>query len=210
MKKIIGLIIVATLISGVGVKYAMAVEEAQYKVVKKEKKFEIRDYSSQIIAVTKVNGNLEDAGNQAFGRLFKYISGGNWPKGKPSASATETKSTKGDKIAMTAPVGQVKEKDSWAVSFMMPDGYTMATIPKPSDSKVSIRELPKRRMAAIRYSGSWSEKGYQEAKTKLLAWMKSEGLKVKGEPEWARYNAPFTPSFFRRNEILIPISKTNK
>ncbi|MCW8926242.1 MAG: heme-binding protein [Xanthomonadales bacterium] len=27
-----------------------------------------------------------------------------------------------------------------------------------------------------------------------------------GDPVWARYNAPFTPWFMRRNEILIPIA----
>lgn len=210
MKKIIGLIVVVSLVSGIGVKYAMAAEEAKYKVVKKDKKFEVRDYSSQIIAVTKVDGNLEDAGNQAFGLLFKYISGSNWPNGKPTGNVAETKSVKGDKIAMTAPVGQVKEKDSWAVSFMMPDGYTMATIPKPSNPKVSVRKIPKRRMAAIRYSGSWSAEGYEKAKVKLEAWVKAEGLIVTGKPEWARYNAPFTPSFFRRNEILLPVKPVNK
>jgi effector-binding domain-containing protein len=205
MKKIMGYLVVVILIAGFGAKYALAVEKVEYEIVKKDKKFEIRNYSSHILAVTKVDGNLEDAGDQAFGVLFRYISGKNWPKGKPAAKIAETKKTKGAKIAMTAPVGQVKEKDSWAVSFMMPKQYTMATIPKPSDSKVILRQVPKRQMAAIRYSGTWSEKGYQKAKGKLLAWVKSEGLKVTGEPEWARYNAPFTPSIFRRNEILFPV-----
>ena len=210
MKKLIGLTVVAILVAGFGVKYAMAVEQVEYKVVKKDKKFEIRDYSSHILAVTKVEGKLEDAGNQAFGTLFRYIAGNNWPKGKPAGQISKGKPTKGAKIAMTAPVGQVKEKDGWAVSFMMPKQYTMSTIPKPSDSKVSLREIPKRQMAVIRYSGNWSEKGYQKAKGKLMTWVKTEGLVVTGEPEWARYNAPFTPSFFRRNEILIPVKPIKK
>jgi len=29
---------------------------------------------------------------------------------------------------------------------------------------------------------------------------------VSGEPVWARYNAPFTPWFLRRNEVLIPVA----
>jgi len=205
MKKIIGFIVVVFLFTGIGVKYAMAVEKVEYKVIKKDNKFEIRDYSSHILAVTMVDGKLEDAGNQAFGILFRYISGSNWPKGKPAGKISETKSVKGDKIAMTAPVGQVKEKDKWAVSFMMPKEYTMGTIPKPSNSKVSLRKMPERQMAVFRYSGNWSEKDYQKAKGKLMAWVKTEGLKVTGEPEWARYNAPFMPSIFRRNEILLPI-----
>ena len=205
MKKLIALTLIATFVSGLGIKYAMAVEEAAYEVIKKESKFEVRKYSPHILAVTKVEGNLEDAGDKAFRYLFRYISGSNWPKGKPKGDVTETKKQKGEKIAMTAPVGQVKEKDKWVVSFMMPKQYTMDTLPKPSNSKVSLRQIPERKMAAIRYSGNWSEKGYLKAKKKLMEWIENEGLQVAGEPEWARYNAPFTPSLFRRNEILIPV-----
>ena len=35
--------------------------------------------------------------------------------------------------------------------------------------------------------------------------MASERLEAVGTPVWARYNAPFTPWFLRRNEILIPV-----
>ena len=31
------------------------------------------------------------------------------------------------------------------------------------------------------------------------------GVVTKGAPELARYNAPFTPWFLRRNEIVIPV-----
>ena len=39
----------------------------------------------------------------------------------------------------------------------------------------------------------------------LLQWVDSQGLIVTGDPVWARYNAPFTPWFMRRNEILLRI-----
>jgi hypothetical protein len=32
------------------------------------------------------------------------------------------------------------------------------------------------------------------------------GLKVVGDPVWARYNPAFTLWFLRRNEILIPVA----
>jgi len=32
------------------------------------------------------------------------------------------------------------------------------------------------------------------------------GFTISGAPVWARYNAPFTPWFLRRNEILLPIA----
>ncbi|MBM9535662.1 heme-binding protein [Desulfobulbus alkaliphilus] len=68
-------------------------------------------------------------------------------------------------------------------------------------------------MAAVRYSGLWSEKNYFRYKMELESWIHERGLAIGGDPVWARYNSPFTPWFLRRNEILIPedavsVSKT--
>ena len=106
---------------------------------------------------------------------------------------------------MTSPVGQRKSEQGWAVSFMMPASYTMDSIPLPDDPSVVLREIPAHRAAAIRYSGSWSEKAYKKQLALLLEWIETEKLEIVGETVWARYNAPFTPWFMRRNEILIPI-----
>jgi hypothetical protein len=61
-------------------------------------------------------------------------------------------------------------------------------------------------MAAVRYSGFWSEKGYLEHKQELEEWIGKMGFTVVGDPVWARYNSPFTLWFMRRNEVLIPVS----
>jgi len=93
----------------------------------------------------------------------------------------------------------------WAVSFMMPAAYTMETLPEPEDPEVTLRQVPARRMAVVRYSGFWSEKGYLQNKSKLESWISAKGLTIIGDPIWARYNPPFTLWFLRRNEILFPI-----
>ena len=67
----------------------VTIEEAKYKVVSRDRNYEIREYAPHVIAETVVEGTLEDAGNKAFNRLFAYISGKNRSRGK---------------IAMTAPV----------------------------------------------------------------------------------------------------------
>lgn len=195
-------IIVLTIIGALD---AMAIEEAQYDVIKKDNKFEIRDYAAHILAETVVEGNLEDAGKEAFRRLFRYISGDNQSGDKVAMTAPVSQEPRGEKVKMTAPVGQQRVKDSWVVSFMMPGSYTLETLPKPEDPMVTLRPAPARRIAAIRYSGFWSEKGYQQHKVKLEAWIYRMGLTVVGGPIWARYNPPYMPWFLRRNEILIPI-----
>jgi hypothetical protein len=111
----------------------------------------------------------------------------------------------GEKITMTAPVGQQRVQDRWVVSFMMPAAYTLETLPEPEDPAVRLRQVPARRIAAVRYSGFWSETGYLRYKSALESWIHARGLIVVGDPIWARYNPPFTPWFLRRNEILIPV-----
>jgi hypothetical protein len=200
------LVILITIILFSGAHSAMAIEEASYEVVKTEDSFEVRDYAPSILAETYVKGGFDDAGSNAFRRLFRYISGENRAQEKIDMTAPVSQQS-GQKIDMTAPVGQQKSGDQWVVSFMMPASYDMETLPVPDDPLVTLRQVPASRMATTRYSGSWSEKNYQKNKIKLDSWIQKEKLLVIGEPIWARYNAPFVPWFMRRNEILIPVSK---
>ncbi|MBN2438289.1 MAG: heme-binding protein [Deltaproteobacteria bacterium] len=183
----------------------MAIEEAAYNVLKKDNNFEIRDYTPHILAETVVEGDLEEAGNRAFNRLFRYISGENRSREKVTMTAPVSQKPMGEKIQMTAPVGQQRVQEKWAVSFMMPASYTLETLPEPEDPKVTLRQVPARRIAAVRYSGFWNEKNYLRYKLALESWIHEQGLSIAGEPLWARYNPPFTPWFLRRNEILIPV-----
>jgi len=185
---------------------AMAIEEAGYTVVTKEDDFEIRDYAPHVLAVTVVDGDLEGAGNEAFSSLFDYISGNNERQDKVAMTAPVSQQGTGEKIDMTAPVGQQRLEEKWLVSFMMPASYTLETLPKPLDPEVTLRQVPARRLAAVRYSGFWSEEGYLRNKAALESWIEKKGLQTIGEPIWARYNAPFSLWFLRRNEVLIPIA----
>ena len=192
----------ATLMTG----NLMAVEEAEYSVLLKDETLEIRQYAPSIVAEVIVNDNFEDASNTAFRKLFKYISGSNSSRSKIAMTAPVSQEAQSEKIAMTAPVGQRASEQGWAVSFMMPASYTMETIPLPEDASVKLREVPAYSAAAIRYSGTWSEKRYKKHLDILNNWIEQNELEATGTPLWARYNAPFTPWFMRRNEILIPVA----
>jgi hypothetical protein len=198
-------ILLTMMVIMIGATDAMAIEEAAYQVVKKEDRFEVRDYAPYILAETIVEGEMKEAGNIAFRRLFKYISGDNRSQDKVAMTAPVSQVLEGEKIEMTAPVGQQNVQGRWAVSFMMPASYTLETLPVPVDQKVSLRQVPARRLAAVRYSGTWSKKNYLRYMQELESWINDEGLTIVGEPIWARYNPPFTLWFLRRNEILIPV-----
>lgn len=199
-------LMVSVVLMSVGGCSTMGIEEAGYRVVRSDGIFELRDYAPHILAETVVDGTLEDAGNQAFRRLFRYISGENRSRGEIAMTAPVSQEAAGEKIPMTAPVGQQAAGGKWAVSFMMPASYTLATLPLPDDPAITLRAVPARRMAAVRYSGTWSESNYLQNKGALEEWIRSNSFITVGEPVWARYNPPFTPWFLRRNEILVPVA----
>ncbi len=169
----------------------MAIEEPAYRVVEQEGNFQLREYASYLLAETRVAADFEDAGSIAFGRLFRYISGGNQGK---------------QKVAMTAPVRQeAGEAGSQRVAFVVPAEFSRATVPVPGDPQISIREQPAQRVAALRYSGRWTEANYRDRERSLRDWMSRRGLKAAGPAVYARYNAPFVPWPLRRNEVMVPV-----
>jgi hypothetical protein len=185
----------------------MAIEEAPYTVIARDGKFELRQYAPHIVAQTLVEGEFESVGDEGFRRLFDYISGNNRKKQSIAMTAPVSQETVSEKIPMTAPVNQERVGNKWRVTFVMPAGYTMETLPNPLDPTVELREVSGRLIAAIRYSGTWSRKRYQQKEARLIAWIGTRDLKPVGQPIFARYNSPFRPWFLRRNEVLIPVEQ---
>ena len=183
----------------------MAIEKENYSILEVEKDFELRQYGRQIVAETFVVGDFEAAGNVGFRRLFKYISGYNKKSESIEMTAPVTQGMDSVKIAMTAPVGQEKKNGRWRITFLMPSEYTLETLPQPLDERVMLTQDTGRLMAAIKYSGRWSKKLYDENKARLDDYIQKRGLTVTADPIWARYDPPFMPWFLRRNEILIPV-----
>jgi hypothetical protein len=182
---------------------AMAIEEPRYQVIEQDGAFELRDYAAYLVAETRVEASFEDAGNEAFRRLFRYISGDNAAQQKIAMTAPVTQG-KGEKIAMTAPVTQVADGDHYRVAFVVPSRYSASTVPKPLDPRIEIRTVPARRVAVWRYSGRWTQERYDQMERQLREAIVARGLSVNGPPVLARYDPPFMPWFMRRNEVLIP------
>ena len=184
---------------------SVGIEKAKYRVIERTGKFEIRQYQAQILAETLVDSDFDDAGNIAFGRLFNYISGNNRRKESIAMTAPVNQKASSEKISMTAPVNQQRSGTEWAISFVMPSKYTRQTIPEPLDSNVTLRDVPPRKIAAVRYSGTWSRKRYEANKSRLEQFIADKDLKIIGDAVFARYDPPFQLWFLRRNEVLIPV-----
>jgi hypothetical protein len=185
----------------------MAIEESSYTVVEQVDNFELRRYQPNIVAETLVEGDFSEVGNEGFRRLAGYIFGKNRKQQSIDMTAPVSQEPDSEKIAMTAPVSQEAEGGKWRITFTMPAEYTMETLPVPLDDRVILKQEPSRLMAAIRYSGTWSRDRYQEREASLRLFIDEHGLKALGEPVFARYNAPYTLWFLRRNEVLIPVER---
>lgn len=184
---------------------AMAVEQPEYEVVASHGDFEVRRYAAMILAETRVESDFERAGNEAFQRLFAYISGDNAVQSKIAMTAPVVQEPLAEKIDMTAPVLQARDTSGWSVAFVLPAQYSWETAPQPTDPRVTLRLLPARTVAAVRFSGTWDEERFTTKEKELRALLADRGLTTIGEAVYARYNPPFIPWFMRRNEVMIPV-----
>jgi len=198
--------IAATLFLGLFSPMAGAIEEPKYTVVRQYDGFEIREYAPYLVAEVVVPGPAEEAGNQGFRILAGYIFGKNRGERKISMTAPVAQTPAPAMIEMTAPVSQAAVKGGYVVQFTMPGEYTLETLPEPLDPQVKLREVSGGRFAVIRYSGTWSERNYQEHLEKLERGIEAAGLRTTGSPIYSRYNAPFVPWFMRRNEIWLKLA----
>lgn len=185
---------------------SQATEEPEYKVIRQSDNFEVREYSAYAVAEVVVPGPATEAGNQAFPILAGYIFGKNKGARKFAMTAPVTQAAEPVKLEMTAPVTQTAAPGGFRVQFVLPKGVTRANAPEPLDTRVTLRDIAPNRVAAIRYSGFWSEANYTQHLDKLQAALRAADLVWAGEAVYSRYNAPLTPWFLRRNEIWLSLA----
>ena len=182
-----------------------AIEAPDCQVIRKFDNVELRQYAPYVVAEVVLDSTAEDAGNQAFPILAGYIFGKNKGEKQFAMTAPVTQSAAPLRMDMTAPVTQAAVAGGMRVQFVLPKGVTLATAPEPIDPRVQLRVVPAGTWAVIRYSGTWSQSNYLEHLDKLKAALQAAGVTTQGEPLLARYNAPFTPWFMRRNEIWLAL-----
>jgi len=202
---------------GLATRPAQAIEEPAYEVQRTIGDVELRQYAPYVVAEVTVPGPAEAAGNAAFPILAGYIFGKNKGDRKLAMTAPVTQAPAPVKMAMTAPVTQFAQPavpgasasggaaDSQVVQFVLPRSVSLDTAPEPLDARVRLRQVPAHRLAAIRYSGRWTQANQDEHLAKLQATLREAGVAWVGEPVLSRYNPPITPPFLRRNEVWLAL-----
>ena len=201
--------------------YYKGYESPNYIVEQKFDNIEIRQYQPYLVAEVVVNGNRKEAANKGFRILASYIFGENIVNEKidmtsPVAQSKSEKiamtspviqsKTKSEKIAMTSPVNQIKaDEEKWSIQFTMPRKYSLKTLPKAKDERISFKEVKAKKVIAIIFDGRWKDKLFVKNENILQDFIVQTQLKTIGESVFAYYDDPFTFPWNRRNEIIIEI-----
>lgn len=173
----------------------MALETPQYKVVSEYDDFEIRHYSEMIIATTSVRSDYKGATSSGFSRIANYIFGGN---------------DKEMKIAMTAPVIADCPSDnrvSYNISFVMPIEYSLKDLPKSNTENVSIQKESLGEVAVLSFGGWATESRCKSFQKKFATLLQQNNIKTSGGFMVAQFNAPYVISMFRKNELMVRVSR---
>ena len=188
----LALIVVA---AAVGLSYAgfratrAAYASAPYQVVRTEGLFELRDYP----ALTLVETAMSSGGNRAdgsFSRLFGYITGRNEQQ---------------QKISMTTPVFISGAETNQKMAFVLPAEFSAGQAPRPAGGAVVVRQVPAGRFAVLRFRGARGARQEAEALRRLTAWMTAQRLAVLSPPVYGYFDPPWTPGWFRRNEVMLRV-----
>lgn len=166
-----------------------------YKVIWKEKEFEVRFYPSTTMAIISSSAKTyKELGNTGFTKLAGYIFGGN----------KENK-----RIAMTSPVYMEIGDSASSMSFVMPSSYNKSNLPIPNSSAVKIQTIPDEYVAAISFDGFASQEEINRNIDLLERALKEKQLSYYGHFRYLGYNPPYQ-LFGRRNEIIVALDWEKK
>lgn len=161
-------------------------EHQKYDVIDRAGPVEIRRYHPVVFADVHVTADYARAGNIGFGPLVRYISA--------------------HSIAMTAPVIQESPGPrEWTVSFVMPDGETLDTLPRPAGTNVTLRVVGEELAAALRFAGYTSESRVARKEAELRSALRKSVYEPVGALRIARFDPPWTPGFLRHNEVVLAV-----
>ncbi|MBK8341585.1 MAG: heme-binding protein [Flavobacteriales bacterium] len=165
-----------------------------YTVLKTIGDLEVRRYPEALTAsVLKPGTTYKEVSNSGFRSLAGYIFGGN----------AEEK-----KIAMTAPVHMEMGADSSRMRFVMPEGLTMDSLPRPNDPNVRLERVAEEVVAVLRFGGFSSDEKIGEWTEKLMQQLEAAGLQPTGPVRFLGYDPPWQ-LVARRNEVVVPVNWPN-
>ena len=193
MKVIIILVVVVIfaifMIQSVTMKSSNKIEQYAYTVERQIGEVEIRQYEDAVFSSVLLNDSTYAGGSsKGFRILAGYIFGGN---------------DKGQSIAMTSPVVMEMGKEM-KMSFMVPSGMNMDSLPKPNDGRVYQEKVPGSKMAVIRFGGWSNDEKIEKHKQELIRVLQENNITFEGPFLYMGYNPPYQ-LVGRRNEVAVRV-----
>jgi effector-binding domain-containing protein len=190
--------------------FSSRVEQMDYTVVEQKNGYEIREYPAHIVAQTTVAGSYAESMSSGFRIVAGYIFGGNTKKENiamtvPVLIRNEGGEKISENIAMTAPVMATTQGDSQTIAFGMPRSYALDALPTPNDSRVKIVMIPAKKYAVMKFSWYRSDARIKDRQEKLISLLARDGVAIGSDISYAGYNAPGTPPWLIRNEVLVEL-----
>lgn len=200
-------IVVVLLVAWTAISYLVehSVKTPSYSIIERRHGYEVRLYEPYITARVEVGGTYDEALNEGFKILADYIFGNNTKQVDVAMTAPVTVKDS-VVLAMTAPVIESTQETSRTVSFVMPFEYTLETLPKPNNPRIEIVPQEARKVAVLRFAWFRNSERIAQKKQELISLLEKDAVGIKGDPEYAGYNAPFSAPWLNRNEILIEIN----
>jgi hypothetical protein len=88
----------------------------------------------------------------------------------------------------------------------LPNETKVERAASPDHKSVTLLEIPRQRVAVLRYSGNNTLAKMTEEDEALRKWLRSHPqYQVEDGPFWAQYDQPATLPFMKRNEVMYKI-----
>ncbi|MFL1460853.1 SOUL family heme-binding protein [Roseococcus sp. DSY-14] len=191
--------------SAVGVR--SGTEEPAFTVLDGVGGVEVRQLGPRLLAEVEVEAEDEVAArNAGFRPLAAYIFGRNQAAERIGMTAPVTQAG-GERIGMTAPVSQSREGGRWRIGFVMPARYSLATLPRPLDPAILVREARAETVAVLRFAGAPSPERVADAQARLAASLAASAWEATGPGGAWFHDPPWTIPALRRNEAWLPVRR---
>merc|ERR1712182_43405 len=175
------------------------IEGPDFQTLQNGNNYDIRGYPKSFWSATTINAEyMDEAGSEAFMRLFRYISGAN---------------ERNQKIEMTVPVlasvqpGQGPFcKENFTYHFYLPREFQKDP-PKPTDPRVTNVEVDALNVAVLSYPGWSNENKVISHGKELFEFLKQDNVTYTSENYFtAGYDSPFRLTD-RHNEVWVQVQQ---
>lgn len=175
---------------------------------------EKRTLAPMIQAIVTVSGSQDQAISAWFRLIAWYIFGSNKSQESVAMTAPVASSQvkRSETIAMTAPVATEQVWSSYRISFMMPNHYTLETLPVPVDPRVTLVEIPSQTYYVWSFAGYVNASRAQTQLEKFISALAMQDIKTEWLPTpiLNQYNDPWTMPLMRHNEWWIAVEEEGK